>query len=411
MPIYFWPSIYYNEGYRLDHLRKKVPLTEKVDVDELAKGYLWSGVKKYLLEERRHESSWITERKYIVNHQIELTQTQNMSKRQQISVLNAAFCILVVFIHISSEAIVSTDKTSWKYLLLYAPWTMSSFAMQGFIFLSGIKMFLKYGTRPFVYSEFVADRLKRIFVPYLIWVVIYYVYFCYKGFYSFDIAQLLRFVCVGDVVSPFYFIIVILQFYLLMPVWRKAVPLFPPRFALPAALLITILIRHGIAFEYSDRIFTTYLIYWTVGCYIGANYSKFVDLLKKNRIWVYLIVIISGSIDLYFRVSSTGYLLEDIHLLYCVAMILCLFQIAGTIKRPIIMKGIEKINGVSLGIFFSHCLFIYIINFCMNDMGITKISVRFFLRAAFVYSASYFVCFFYHKIKWKVSSRNIRRDT
>ncbi|MDU4959383.1 MAG: EFR1 family ferrodoxin [Sporomusaceae bacterium] len=40
------------EGYDLNSLIKKVPLTEAVDVDQIAEGYLWSGVKKYLLENR-----------------------------------------------------------------------------------------------------------------------------------------------------------------------------------------------------------------------------------------------------------------------------------------------------------------------------------------------------------------------
>jgi len=40
------------EGYNLDELEKKLPHTELVDVDKLAKGYLWSGVKKYLLDEK-----------------------------------------------------------------------------------------------------------------------------------------------------------------------------------------------------------------------------------------------------------------------------------------------------------------------------------------------------------------------
>jgi len=36
------------EGYDLAKLQSKVPLVEPIDVGELAKGYLWSGVKKYL---------------------------------------------------------------------------------------------------------------------------------------------------------------------------------------------------------------------------------------------------------------------------------------------------------------------------------------------------------------------------
>ena len=39
------------EGYNLKELEKMQPLTEEIDVEKLAKGFLWSGVRKYLLED------------------------------------------------------------------------------------------------------------------------------------------------------------------------------------------------------------------------------------------------------------------------------------------------------------------------------------------------------------------------
>ncbi|MCL1799335.1 MAG: EFR1 family ferrodoxin [Eggerthellaceae bacterium] len=38
------------EGYDLECFQQKLPLADPVDLDELAKGYIWSGVKKYLQE-------------------------------------------------------------------------------------------------------------------------------------------------------------------------------------------------------------------------------------------------------------------------------------------------------------------------------------------------------------------------
>lgn len=38
-------------GYDLHHFLENAPLNEKVDIEHLAGGYLWSGVKQYLLEE------------------------------------------------------------------------------------------------------------------------------------------------------------------------------------------------------------------------------------------------------------------------------------------------------------------------------------------------------------------------
>lgn len=43
-------SAFTNAGYDLKTIENMGEIKEKVDVETLAKGYLWSGVKKYLLE-------------------------------------------------------------------------------------------------------------------------------------------------------------------------------------------------------------------------------------------------------------------------------------------------------------------------------------------------------------------------
>ena len=45
-----WKIAVIKEGYNLKALQAKVPLSEPVDVEKLAKGFLWSGVGKYLME-------------------------------------------------------------------------------------------------------------------------------------------------------------------------------------------------------------------------------------------------------------------------------------------------------------------------------------------------------------------------
>lgn len=46
----FCKFVVIKEGYNLKELESKLPLREQVDVEKLAEGYLWSGVRKYLLD-------------------------------------------------------------------------------------------------------------------------------------------------------------------------------------------------------------------------------------------------------------------------------------------------------------------------------------------------------------------------
>ena len=65
-----------------------------------------------------------------------------MKRKNELSLLNIIFCLLVIFIHIASAPIAGLSKGSWQYGVFFVPWRLSSFVVQGFIFLSGLKMFL-----------------------------------------------------------------------------------------------------------------------------------------------------------------------------------------------------------------------------------------------------------------------------
>lgn len=60
----------------------------------------------------------------------------------EISFLNILLCVLVVFIHSSSEPVSSLDKSTLSWAICFIPWRLSAFAVQGFLLLSGVKLFL-----------------------------------------------------------------------------------------------------------------------------------------------------------------------------------------------------------------------------------------------------------------------------
>ena len=43
-----WKFVIVKEGYDLNEFKERIPLTDPIDLNELAKGYLWKGVRKYL---------------------------------------------------------------------------------------------------------------------------------------------------------------------------------------------------------------------------------------------------------------------------------------------------------------------------------------------------------------------------
>ena len=79
---------------------------------------------------------------------------------------------MVVFIHVSSIPVSQLQKDSLQYLGVMLPWRLSAFVVQGFIFLSGLKFFMK-GTEKFNYLTFLKKRIKTILLPYIIWTAAY----------------------------------------------------------------------------------------------------------------------------------------------------------------------------------------------------------------------------------------------
>lgn len=103
-----------------------------------------------------------------------------MQKRKsEITLFSLLMCVLVIFIHVTSWTLTAMDRTSVKYLLLLFPWRLSAFVVQGFVFLSGVRLFLS--AKPFDYGRFLRGRIRRIVFPYLAWVAIYYACFIAIG--------------------------------------------------------------------------------------------------------------------------------------------------------------------------------------------------------------------------------------
>ena len=140
-----------------------------------------------------------------------------MKKRvYEISVLNVLFALLVIFIHVSSNPVSVLDKTQLPYMAVLSLWRLSSFVVQGFIFLSGFKMF--FGRKDkFEPGKFYFGKVKNIILPYILWVVIFYFYFRIRGFVPEQnhFTAIVRHIFVGDLVGHFYFIPIIVQFYIL----------------------------------------------------------------------------------------------------------------------------------------------------------------------------------------------------
>lgn len=317
-------------------------------------------------------------------------------RKQEISFLNTVLCLLVMFIHICSPAVVGLQKESLQFACVFLPWRLSAFVVQGFLFLSALKFF-RGMKADFNYGAFLWGRIKKIGIPYIIATVISYFGLIYLGYYLFDLKFLLKSLALGNMISPFYFVIILFQFYLLMPLWRKMVEKVDFWVMAIASVLLMRLFHQGlpgmialispeIAFPYNDRVFTSYLAYWVLGCYAGKHYDAFREGVEKNRkpiLFGFVVFLLADGLLAYANTRGLMYVsfLEDVHTLYVFSAILVFYWLGlrlaeGFFKIPF-MKAVD---GLSFYIYLYHGIWLYFVqDRLLNPLGI-GLSVGFLLR-------------------------------
>lgn len=329
-------------------------------------------------------------------------------RKNELSFTNVLCCLLVIFIHVNSEAVSTLDKSSIWYAISFVLWQSASFSVYAFIFLSGIKQFSKTNIK---ISDFYKKRLVKIALPYLLWVCIYYAYDVYMGIEIFDLKTLLYYMYSGDYVGHFYFVIIILQFYILMPLWIKLFKIANPKIMLTISFVISALsweILPGlIEFRFFDRIFTTYIFFWTLGAYIGMNYenAKSILLKYKNTIYTMFCIMLVGAVGFLYvtNVNEIYYgFTEYIMMAYRIVAVIFIFTLSlSGINKICENKFISLIDMSSYNIYLSHLLVQKHVVYLLNTYAIWRISHRMFIRSFTVYVISIGVCMLYTYIKRK----------
>ncbi len=343
-------------------------------------------------------------------------------KITEVSVYEFFLCMFVILIHLLSEGVDVFPKWSFSSIAFSSLTRLASFAVPGFVFTSGLKLFYKYGERKhFPYPKFLWDRLIKIVIPYCFAVVIYYLILSFGlNLYEFSWDQMWHFLITGDVSAQFYFVILIIQFYLFMPVWicfsRTRNKVFGG-ILLGLSFAITVLWR--VYFPYTagiHKVFPSYLIFWILGMYAGLNYESFEAFLKQNKIILYI-----GWLVLAITHCALSYMAHAGLIFYefspLIMVFFCLFAILGfyTYVRELTEslerngKGLlTSISQASYEIYLLHCLIIIFMNWMMTKMEIDEPLRRFFINFAVTYLVSIIFCVLESTIYTNVRARYLR---
>ncbi len=343
------------------------------------------------------------------------------TRKPELSWLNVLFCLLVVFIHVAAHPVSTLDKTSWQSLLVLIPQRLAFVSVPGFFLLSGVKLFLRED-KPAPLLPYYVKRGKTVLLPYLIAVAVYYLYFVWRGYFSFSLGDLVRYWLLGNVSSHFYFVVALIQFILLVPLWRFVVRRYDPVLVLPFSLgLSWLCARHlgsflallipGLEFPYSDRVCFTYLIYYLAGCYIGTNYEAFLRLLDRNKTLIWFLFgcfTLGDSVlsALLFTGRAPVPYLEEVHIGYQMSGILFFFWLAARWRDKPLPRPVRALDSVSYLVYLYHGLTITLFQSLAARLGLVRIGTQFLLRTLFVYTVTIAAALLWRRvIQWPNHSK------
>ncbi len=336
----------------------------------------------------------------------------------ELNYFNAIACLFVILIHVLSYGITNLKPDTLQGIIVYLPWRVAAYVVPGFLFSGAVKMALGFDKEESDgikgYFTYVLRRITKIYLPYVMWVGIYYLYFLRIGWVERGFNVFLRYVWFGDLSSPFYYVVITMQFYLLVPLWKWCTRKIPFYIAIPVAAFISVLMLNferilsvfGIEFMWRDRIFPTYLVFFVIGLYVGKYYDTVREAIKKH---ITSFLMFSLPVLLYVALGCLQYSKEiyifdqnplkifaDIFMIFFM-LTLCIV-ICDRAPR-FITKPLTFVASASFTVYLSHCLFLQEFQNKLAEHGIGDIGAILFLRTLVSYTLPFLLWYIWSILK------------
>ncbi len=328
-----------------------------------------------------------------------------MKRIIELDIYKAAAAVMVILIHVTATPVVTLGAgISAEVLVAVNRFAKPSVPM--FIFASGVSLCYVYRNGEFRYMEFLKKRIMKILLPYLFWCAIYYGYYVMNGAYEASPMDFLAGAVSGKMIYHLYFVVIIIQFYLLFGFFRSVSERLRPLNALPAAIIINMLAIQYLPAEYMGRCFLTYLTYYLMGCYLGKYLEEAVLFIKKYQLLFGAAFIGTGALYAFqfyeAQVLGIGYrFLPDAYAFLIFSAIACIFYYicAGAVcratgggrpqeKPSALGRLLIAISDGSYYIYLSHPLAIIAAESLSARLGVTGVIDRMLVALAVIFATA-----------------------
>jgi peptidoglycan/LPS O-acetylase OafA/YrhL len=230
------------------------------------------------------------------------TKSQNIQTRlPEFDLLRSLAIIGVVIIHITAPLDLYAHHGILMYYLFVVIHLAQRFCVPVFLIISGF--FLTYKTDNEQNPTLVLKRrLGRIIPPYLFWSLFFYFLDIALGVRPFNLLVLLKDLLLGSAVGAYYFVILIIQFYLLWWLLTKLRILNYTKLlviSIVVQILATIYLYYYLfnihyfpSIDLMYRLIGAWLFYFVFGLFLGKNYDATQRVVQKIRTPLILITLV-----------------------------------------------------------------------------------------------------------------------
>lgn len=314
-------------------------------------------------------------------------------------------CMLgVIGIHVGSIALSNPAVNTQLVCVLEI---LSRFTVPAFFFLSAFGLFYHTPTdAPFSYKDFLKRRIQVVLWPYIAWSLLYTVYSAIigAGWHALSPRYFLAALAFGNAEYHLYFMVILLWFYLMMPLWRKWVKVI---LKAPIAWLVVIfLVQTAVNFwssYFAGRItwdqpaiqyaYSMRLNYWVIhyvwifllGAVAAERYDSLVEGLWRFRLALTAVFFVSATLMVagyYYVMIEWHYtVLEAIYTVHQLSPMGMLYTGAATlfflfsfIVSPMgggVQAFWQQIGEKSYGIYLVHPFMLVILTALLTKVGRT----------------------------------------
>jgi len=296
----------------------------------------------------------------------------------------------VVGIHTGAHSLSNPHVNIHLFALLEIA---SRFSVPIFFFVSAFGLFLHHDlAEPFDYRRYFQRRCRTVLIPYLVWSTMYLLWQCIiSGHWLWSPLQLCEQYLFGLASFHIYFLVILIWFYALMPLWRAVLPgiLAHPLRNLAVILVLQIIFNYYSSYHLHANLSNYYFnaalkyrlnylpLHYTFIFLLGAvsalRYSDFSNFLRQYRtkINLFFLLTLSGMLAAYYwlllvdrytpvEAVCTVHQLNPIGVLYTMAAAL-FFMSLFTHYRPsrLIALFLGSLSRYSYPIYLVHPLFMY----------------------------------------------------